>query len=173
MKRIVFVGLVIFLGFILQSTVFSELKLAGVSPNILLIITTFFGFMRGRKEGMITGFFCGLINDIFYGIHFGAFTLIYMLIGYLNGFFRKIFFGDDIKLPMLWVGLSDILYGFIMYAIFYLPRGRNDAYYYIMNIIFPEAVYTILVSLALYFIVYKLNEWLEKSEKRSESNLVR
>jgi len=57
--------------------------------------------MRGKKEGLYIGFFTGILLDIFSGSVIGINALIYMYIGYLNGYFRKMFYPEDIKLPML------------------------------------------------------------------------
>ena len=59
MRRGAVMALLIIVCFILQSTVFQALSLAGISPNLLLIVTTSLGFLRGEKEGMAAGFFCG------------------------------------------------------------------------------------------------------------------
>ena len=67
MKRKIVIALMILLCFLLQSTVFQALSIGSISPNLMIILTASFGFMGGRKEGMIVGFFCGLLEDIFYG----------------------------------------------------------------------------------------------------------
>lgn len=170
-RRIITITLLISICFLLQTSVFSHLELAGVTPNFLLIVTTVFGFMRGRREGTIVGFFCGLLLDLFFSSHLGMYALIYLLIGYLNGFFKKQFFGDDIKLPLVLVGASDVVYNGIIYIVLFLTRGRTSVLFYVLNIILPEAVYTVLISFVVYFVIFKLNQWLEKREKRSERYL--
>ena len=45
-KRIGTIALLMVLCFILQTGVFSRLQLAGVTPNLMLILTASFGFMR-------------------------------------------------------------------------------------------------------------------------------
>ena len=84
MKRCITIGFIIIICFILQSTLFHYLALAGVVPNLLLIVTMSFGLMRGRKEGMLVGFFSGLLIDIFFGTVLGPYALIYMTMGYIN-----------------------------------------------------------------------------------------
>jgi rod shape-determining protein MreD len=49
--------------------------------------------MRDKREGMIAGFVCGIILDLSTGLLFGVHTLALLLIGFLNGFFRRIFAG--------------------------------------------------------------------------------
>ena len=153
--------------FILQNTVFQTLALASISPNLLVVLTASMGLMRGKREGMLVGFLCGFMVDIFYGDLFGFYALVYMYIGYLNGFFNKIFYDDDIKLPMLLTLASEFLYSLIVYVFLFLIRTRFAFGYYFIHIIIPELVYTIVVTILLYRIINGINRKLERREKRS------
>ena len=92
MRRKLILAVLILLAFVLQGTVFQTLSIASIVPNLLLILTVSFGFMRGKKEGMFVGFFCGLLIDIFLWKYDWLLCLIYMYIGFCNGFLYKIFF---------------------------------------------------------------------------------
>ena len=116
---------------------------------------------------MLVGFFCGFMVDIFYGDLFGFYALVYMYIGYLSGFFNKIFYDDDIKLPMLLISASEFLYSLIVYVFLFMFRTRFEFGYYLIHIIIPELVYTIVVTLFLYRIINGINRRLERREKRS------
>ena len=172
MRRKLAVFLIITVCFLLQSTLFQMLTIASISPNLLIVVTSSFGFMRGRKEGMWIGFFSGLILDIFFGSVIGFYALIYAYIGYVNGFFRKRFFPDDIKLPLILIAASDFSYNILVYLFLFFLRGRFRIDYYLLNIMLPELVYTILVTIVLYFIILKINKKLEKIEKRRASKFV-
>ena len=172
MRRKLAVFLIIMVCFLLQSTLFQSLSFASISPNLLIVVTSSFGFMRGRKEGMWIGFFSGLILDIFFGSVIGFYALIYAYIGYVNGFFRKRFFPDDIKLPLILIAASDLSYNILVYLFLFFLRGRLRIGYYFLNIMLPELVYTILVTIVLYFIILKINNKLEETEKRRASKFV-
>ena len=164
--------IIISICFVLQTTTFQTLSFADIGPNLLIIVVSSFGFMRGRKEGMWIGFFSGLLLDIFFGSVIGFYALIYMYIGYINGFFRKIFFPEDIKLPMILISASDFGYSMLVYLFLFFMRGKFRFGYYLIHIIIPELVYTILVTLILYFVILKINQKLEAIEKRSASKFV-
>ena len=51
MRRKITVFIIIAVCFLLQSTLFQALAFASISPNLLIAVTSAFGFMRGRKEG--------------------------------------------------------------------------------------------------------------------------
>lgn len=171
-KRIIVIAILIVFCFILQVSVFSRLELAGVTPNLLLILTASFGFMRGKKEGMAVGFFCGLFVDIFTGHYIGLFTLLYVYLGFFNGMFRKIFYGDDLKMPLLLIGGTDLLYGLIAYLFLFIMYQKQDIGFYFFNVMLPEMIYTVLVAIFLYYLILKVNQWLEKSKKRSADRFV-
>lgn len=172
MRRKITVFIIIVICYLLQTTLFQALAFASISPNLLIIVVSAFGFMRGKKEGLYIGFFCGLLLDIFSGNVLGIYALLYMYIGYVNGYFRKMFYPEDIKLPMLLIAGSDISCSLLIYFFFFLFRKRLDFQYYLLNIIIPELVYTMLVTIFLYVIVLKINQRLEVIEKRSASKFV-
>ena len=172
MKRKVVVTVIIMICFLLQTTVFKALSFASISPNLLIVAVSSFGFMRGKREGLFIGFFSGLLIDLFFGDVLGFYALLYMYVGYVNGFFRSIFFPEDIKLPMLLISGSDLACNLCIYFFRFLFRKQFDFGYYFLHLIVPELVYTLLVTIVLYMVILKINQWLEKSEKRSEAKFV-
>lgn len=60
MRRKITLAFLILAAFLLQTTVFQYFQIASVTPNLLLILTSAFGLMRGKKEGLMVGFFSGL-----------------------------------------------------------------------------------------------------------------
>lgn len=165
MRRYLTVFLMILVCFLLQSTVFQGLAFGGIVPNLLIVLTASFGFMRGEWEGMMIGFLCGLLCDICFGDVIGLQALIMMYIGYLNGKFSGIFYPEDIKLPMALIIISDFTFCLVCYILMFLLRGRLHFIYYLKTIILPETVYTTIVTLLLYPVILKINVKLETREK--------
>lgn len=172
MLRKVVVTLFIIVCFVLQCSVFSNLAFAGIIPNLMIILTSSFGFMRGEKEGLVIGFFCGLLSDVFFGNFLGFYALVLMYIGYINGKFSRIFYPEDIKLPIALIVISDLSYGVLCYILMFLLRGRFHFIYYFTRVILPEALYTIVITMLLYPVLLKTNEKLEAREKRSAQKFV-
>ena len=159
MRRKIVLAITIIVCFLLQCTVFKALAIASISPNLLIVVVASFGFMRGKKEGLFV--------DLFYGSVFGFYALIYMYIGYMNGFFKRIFFPDEVKLPLALIAVSDFFCNLLIYFSLFWFRGRFSFGYYLLHTILPELVYTMIVSVLLYFILLKVNEKLEAIERRS------
>ncbi len=164
MKRKIVITVIILVCFLLQSTVFKTLSLGSISPNLMIIVTSSFGFMRGKKEGLWVGFFCGLLEDIFYGRLMGMHAMIYMYTGYANGYFNHIFYEEDIKLPIFLITASELVYGLGTYMIMFMMRSRFAFTYYMIRIILPELLYTIVVTLVVYRLIYFINRRIEAKD---------
>ena len=171
-KRFFITAVIIIAAYLLQCTVFSSLELAGIKPNLLIIITASLGFMRGSREGMLVGFVSGLLADIQFGDMIGFYALIYLLVGFINGLFQRLYFDEDIKLPLFLISMSEFLYGIIVYFLTYLLRSDFNFLLYLNKIILPELIYTIVITLGLYPLILFINHKLEAEEKRSASKFV-
>ena len=140
----------IFILYLMQTAVFTSFKLAGVVPDLILILVVAVAFMRGSNRGMMTGFLSGLLLDLTYGRVLGLFALMYMFIGFLSGFAHKIYDEQDYTTPVFLVGISELLYNLFYYCFFYFLQGRLNIGYYMFRFMIPRMIYTVLVSLLLY-----------------------
>lgn len=157
MKRYISLTVLIIVCFVLQTSIFPHLKLSNIMPNLLVVLVSAAGFMYGRKHGMFAGIICGLLVDLMYGEIIGVSIFMFVIIGYANGLANKLYFKDDLSIPLCAVALSDLLYGLLYYICNYLLRGRFDVLFYIIHIMIPEMIYTAAVGI----IIYKLLRWIE------------
>lgn len=172
MKRILFYIVSILTLFVFQGTLFRAMDFGDTVPNLLLIFTVSIALMRGEKTGLLIGFFAGLLLDIFTGTTVGFYALIYMYLGYGTGGFSMIFYPEDVKLPIIMIIVNDFLYGFLVYVLMFLLRGRTEITYYLINVIIPEIIYTVAVTILLYPLTLWINKLLEKDEIRKAKKFV-
>ena len=149
-KNRICTGLLIIICFLLQTTVFHGIALAGVVPNLMLILTVSIAYMRGRTEGLIIGLICGLLFDMQFGNVIGLYGFIYMAIGFVIGYCQKVYFTDEYILPLVLISISDFVYGIYYYIVEFLLRGRLHFGFYLWRVILPELIYTLVVSIILY-----------------------
>ena len=168
MRKYLVFALLLLLCFILQASVLPAVAFGGIMPNLLIIFVAACGFMNGETYGLVTGFICGLLVDIFSGDVIGFYALLYMITGYINGMFQRVFYPEDIKLPLILILASDLGYGFVCYCLLFLLRSRLDVGFYVLHVILPEAVYTIVIAFAVYPLLLFIHKRLEAAEKRSK-----
>lgn len=171
-KRAAVTAAILIICYLLQCTLFPHLALASIKPNLMIIVTASFGFMRGPKAGMLTGFFSGLLIDVQFGNILGFYALLYLLIGFFNGLFHQVYYDEEIKLPLVLISASEFLYGLVIYLLMFMLRSEFNFIYYLNSNIIPEVIYTIVIALGLYPLILFINRKLEAEEKRSASKFV-
>lgn len=150
MIRFLLVIIEVVVLFLFQSTVFPHFALAGVVPDLLIILVVSIAFMRGRIPGLLTGLLCGLITDFCYGDLIGLCSFFYMIIGYTVGYSNKIYDENDYTIPIIMIALSELIYNFMYYIFNFLLRGKLNIGYYFFRFMLPRVIYTVLISILLY-----------------------
>lgn len=168
MIRVILVFLELIVCFLLQSTVMPAISLAGVVPDLLLILVITVAYTRGRIPGMLTGLAAGLLTDVCFGDMVGLCALFYLCIGYAAGYSQKIYDERDYMLPMLLMAAGEFLYSFAYYVAYFLLRSRTEFGYYFVHLILPRMVYTVLAAALLYPLFHGLHRLLVRREEEEE-----
>lgn len=98
-RRKIVLFLLLLVCFIVQGTFLKVIAIGSISPNLILIFVVSFGFMRGKRTGIWTGFVCGLCCDLLGDGILGYYALIYLLIGFGAGCCCKLFYDDELRVP--------------------------------------------------------------------------
>lgn len=150
MFTVVIIGAEMLLAFLLQTTLFTSLSIAGAIPNLLMMLTSAVGYQFGKLQGMACGFFCGLLIDISSDSILGVHALFFMLIGYANGFLYKYYVKNDVFVPLGLTAVSEFLYCIFVYVFDFLIRGRLAVFTYLKTIMIPNVLYTVILSVVVY-----------------------
>lgn len=162
MIRVLVTLIQILICFLLQSTVFPSFELANVVPDLLMILIVTVAYTRGIFPGMFTGLACGLLLDCTIGDVIGLYGILYMFIGYINGYANKIYDREDYTIPLLLIAASEFVYCFFYYVAEFLLRGRLNIGYYAYRIMLPKVIYTVLVGILFYKLFHMIHLGLTK-----------
>jgi len=161
MRVAIFGGLIV-LNFILQATVFSYIEILQVAPNTALLIVVSYAMLRGDVEGAIIGFCAGFLIDLIFGQVLGFYALFYALIGFLCGKPFKDFVRENYLLPIVLSIISTIALESVTFGALFALRGNAEFLLYLRTRIIPATVYTVMLSVPVYILVYRINAILEK-----------
>jgi rod shape-determining protein MreD len=168
LKRAIIYFIEIIICYVLQSSLYQFISLAGAMPNLLIILVVSNAYMRGRMTGTAVGFFSGLLIDIMFGNVIGLYAMIMMIIGHLIGFAHKIYSRDDFTLPLIFIAVANFIYQFFYYVFEFLLRGKLDFSYYFRIIILPEIIYTVAAGILVYKLLHMINHALDRNEFKEE-----
>ncbi len=161
-RRILLYVVSLVLAFLIQTSVMPLIPFLSASPNLLLILTFSIGFIHGDLPGMIYGLGAGLLLDLFYSGPFGFYSLIFVIIGYINGFFCNVYYEEYITLPMIMCVVNEFIYHVYIYVFRFLIRGKYDIPYYVTHVVLPAIVFSLMVTLILYRFVFTATEKIDK-----------
>src|SRR5580704_6564212 len=81
--------LLLLVAILLETTIGSDLRVRGVAPDLMLLLTICAGLTGGAEAGAWVGFFAGLMADLFLtSTPLGLSALTYCLIGAAAGALR-------------------------------------------------------------------------------------
>ena len=149
----------------LQSNFFSWFNIAGIMPNLFVILVLFIGLFAGKKIGVILGFVFGIIIDLLIGRTVGMTGILLAFIGLLGEYFDKNFSKESRFTIMLMVLESTIFYEIGSYIFNVFRLGIQFELYSFIKILLIESIYNILIVIIIYPIFQKIGYMLENTFK--------
>lgn len=154
--------------YLLQSNLFSWFHLAGIKPNLFVILILIIGLFSGKTRGITLGVLFGIMLDFFIGKSIGISAIMLGIIGFLGGILDKSF-SKDSRLTMLIMSIiSTCFYEIGCYLFHYLVNGSNIEVLLFIKILLIENFFNTIIIIILYPIIVKLGYKLEKVFKRTE-----
>ena len=87
-------GLVFLLALLVQLTVFVDVRIAGVAPELLALVAVIAGFFVGPERGPVIAFAAGLLWDIYLPTPLGVSAITFAVVAFAVGSLNEGLFHD-------------------------------------------------------------------------------
>ena len=141
MKRALVVAAVVVTALLLQTTVFPELTLLGVKPELLYLVTVVFAALQGPAEGALVGFVSGLAQDFMLNTPKGITALTLTMLGYTVGLARQYITSPSPLLPAFLVALGTAGGVAFHQAVAFLLGEEEGPFGYVAKVVLLTALY--------------------------------
>lgn len=162
----IFLVVFIFIYF-LQVGIFAHLPIAGVVPNLFIILILYIGLFANTINAIVFGIIIGLILDLLYGNTIGISAVMFCIIGYLGAYFDKNFSKENKATILLMAIGATFIYEFGFYSLNGLILGYSFEWLKLMKIIIFEIIYNSLITILLYPLIqntgYKVDRIFKKN----------
>lgn len=165
--KIVSYAVLIFIIALIQSTVLGSVSVFNVKPNLLMILIVSAALLGSNVEGAIVGFVCGLTQDMLSGRVVGFYALLGLYLGLGVASINKRLYRENVLVAIFTTFTCTIVYEFAVYFLNMFFRGSLGLAFPFKYVILPEAVYNGIVSIVIFLIVLKINNWSEESDRLS------
>ncbi len=150
----------IFSNIFFASKFFTWFNIAGIMPNLYVILVLFMGLFMKRKLGVVFGFAFGLYLDIILGKTVGISAFALGAIGLIGEILSKNFAKDSRFIVTLMVIITTAIYETVLY-IFTMLRTEGKLKYYHFQKYFVELVFNTLITIIIYPLIKKAGYYLE------------
>ena len=133
-------------GSVLQSTVVAVAGVAGVAPDVPLILTVLIALRYGSESGCLAGFVAGLMQDAAGGGLVGVQALTKGLAGFGMGLLVGRFWVSNplVQVPgLVLLSIAEGLGRFLLLQMFHYPAAFGDL---MLHVILPQALYNGLIG---------------------------
>ena len=136
--------------YLLQTIFFSHFTIAGIMPNIFVILMLYIGLYMGRTMGIIYGITYGIFLDIWVGKSLGLTSIALAVIGLISGTFDKTLSKDNRLTVLLMGAVCTIIFEVVLYIMQYMVFGINLEILTFIKTLLVEAIYNMLLIIILY-----------------------
>lgn len=166
-KTIINIVLVVlaFIIYFLQSNFFSWFNIAGIMPNLFIVLILFIGLFGTRTMGTIYGMVVGIILDFVIGTKIGVYAACLGALGFLAGTFDKNFSKDSRMTIILMVLGSTIIFEIVRGIINYMIFTTNVEIVNFIIVVLIEVLYNIIITIIIYPLIQKFGYYIENEYK--------
>ena len=158
------IAAMVFVGALLQATVFASLEILGGTPDLLLVTLLGISLMRGSITGAFAGFLGGLVLDTANLATLGVTSLLLTLAGYWTGRYGETTGRDRAHAPFLTVVVLTILVAVGGLLLHYMLGDEVSARRALLTTLVPQVGLNLILAAP----VFALCSWLLRPRERFE-----
>ena len=137
---------IVVLAALMQTTWMNVLSFRDVTPDIVLLITVYFGLRDGEERAMLTGLLGGLYQDVTSNAVLGHHVLCLVLVGYFVGRMSSRLITEHPAVKAAIVFGASIVQGLLFTMIAYVQDPTIRALYLVVTTVVPTAFYTTMLT---------------------------
>ena len=150
-KKYVLAYVSLVIAFVLQTTLFQNLKIFGISPSLIMVLAICFSIVNTPLPSVIFSAIAGLMLDISSGriVGLNAMMMMYMSLG-ISCYIKEMFM-DTPRSAVMITALATFVYECIFCILSFVIFGNGSFWYMIYRVILLEVLYNGLVAFFIYF----------------------
>ena len=161
----------LFVAAILQVSIFTQARVLGGEPDLLLVTLVAVALLRGALFGSAGGFFAGLLVDTATLAKLGLTSLVLTIAGYWIGRYGETTGRDRAHAPFLSVAVITILYA-VGVLVVHFVLGEPAPAGPLFRGLLPSIALNLVLTAPIYWLVRRLLRPLDHSDYATEVQLL-
>ena len=155
--KILLKSAIIVVALLIQLTLINSITILGLKPDLIMVVVVVFSLLKGEKEGTISGFASGLLQDIFSTGLLGINALAKTVIGFTCGILKEKIFHEHILflIPVI-TFIASITQSILIFLLLRAFGIEYNLAWSLKQLALPEALYSSLLSPFIFLAINKL-----------------
>lgn len=154
--------------YLLQANFFAWFNLAGVKPNLFVILVLAIGLFAGRGIGTTFGIFFGMSLDFFIGKSVGISAIMLGIIGFVGGYLDKSFSKDSRITMITMISIATLIYEIGLYTFNYFINSAQMSTIFFVRTLIIEVIFNAIITIIIYPLIIKFGYRIEENFKESK-----
>lgn len=147
--------------YFLQANFFTWFNIAGVMPNLFVVLVLFIGLFIGKKSGFVFGILFGIYLDLLLGKSVGISGIMLAIIGLSGEYLDKNFSKDSRVTLILMVIGSTIIYELGSYIFQIIKWNAIVEIIPFVRTLLIEVIFNVILVIIIYPVIQKAGAYLE------------
>lgn len=160
--------LIFIIIYLLQANLFSWFNLAGVKPNLFVILVLTIGLFAGKGAGITFGIFFGFILDLLMGKSIGISITMLGITGFIGGYLSKNFSKDSRITMITMIAITAFIYEIGIIILNFFINQTDIKIWYIIKTLLIEIIYNSIITIIIYPLIIKFGYIVEKTFKNNK-----
>lgn len=171
MKKVLVILSIFFIYFIiyfLQVNFFSWFTIAGIQPNLFVLLILFVGIFMGKKTGLILGILLGLYTDFLFSQTIGISSILMGAIGWSGDYIEKKF-SKESKITIVLMGsIVTGVYEVFSYVFKIVKLSANINFLPFLYMLAIEIIYNAFIVIIFYPLIHRFGTYAENVMKNKK-----
>ena len=164
MKKYRYFVLYFLVLFVLQFSFLPLISIYGIVPDLLVLVTVSYAFLRGSAWGALVGFVLGLVQDLSVGSFFGLHAFTLTLIGLFFGRFSDRVFKEQLFLPITASVAATLAKYLISALIIYLLGYHFNPLIHMGRVLFILIIFQLVFAYPIHWSTFQLDKRIRDPE---------
>ena len=171
MKRVaIAIGFILtfIITYLLQANFFAWFNLAGVKPNLFVILVLTIGLFAGKRIGTTFGIFFGISLDFFIGKSIGISGIMLGVIGFIGGYLDKSFSKDSRITMITMITIATLIYEIGLYTFNHFINSAHISIIFFIKTLLIELIFNSIITIIIYPLILRFGYRIEENFKENK-----
>lgn len=161
-------ALFVLISALIQNTPSLSIEIGGARCFLILPVCIILGMGENEAFAAVLGLFGGMLWDMSSAVHMGFNAIFLCVVCFFSSAFVSTVLRNTFFVNMIFTVVAAFLYALLYWLLFIILKGMDGAQMTLFSFYLPSALYTALLSAAVWFVAKPIKRALNRKSGQNE-----